>query len=159
MMRIIGIALALCFAMVTLPAMALTKAEAMTCVNRGIDAFLGGTRISHMIDVPYMIDREHINATEKKLRSLLDQRARENLGYYRNVTATVVGQPQPKKNDFFLVAGAIKGEETQKLDPVEWKTFSYHYVLWIRKERNHCLIGVLTIEEIFRLAGWVKNNL
>lgn len=140
-------------------AQALTKAEAMVCVAQGIDAFLSGKKISHLVDVPYMIQRENLNASEARVKQLLDQASRENVGYYRNVTANVVGVPDAKRGGFYLVAGTVKGEETKELDPVIWKKFSYQYILWARKEGDNCRIGVIAIEEVFRLAGWVKMKL
>ena len=141
-------------------AVALTKAEAQECVNQGINTFLAGQSLSNMVDAAYMIEREKISVTKERLAELVNKRARDNLGYYRKVSANVVGQPQAKKGNFFLVAGRVTGEETEKLDPVIWKDFNYNYILWIRKDEDeHCLIGVFAIEEVFRLATWVKANL
>jgi len=143
-------------------AVALTKAEAQECVNQGINTFLAGQSLSNMVDAAYMIEREKISVTKERLAELVNKRARENFGYYRKVSANVVGQPQAKRRNFFLVAGKVTGEETERLDPnpIIWKKFNYSYILWIRKDKGgHCLIGVFAIEEVFRLATWVKANL
>ncbi len=138
---------------------ALTKAEALQCVNQGINTFLKGGPITHLVDTDYMIARENISASAARVDELLNERARSNKGYYQNVSANVVGVPQAKSNGFFLVAGTVKGEETESLDTVVWKPFKYQYVLWVKKEGDRCRIGVLAIEEVFRLASWVKTNL
>ncbi len=146
-------------ASIATPSIALTKSEALACVTKGVNAFLGGKQISHLVDVPYMITRENINANEARVKQLLDQASKENVGYYQNVTAKVVGQPQAKKGGFFLVAGIVTGEETKSLEDVAWQKFSYQYIIWVRKEDTTCRIGVIAIEEVFRLASWVKSKL
>lgn len=136
---------------------AYSKTEAQACVNAGMTVFLRGGQVSDMIDIEFMRARERIAVSEERVRELLNQRARENLGWYRNVTITVVGKPQPKKHDYYLVSGYVQGEEKHD-NGVTWLPFKYSYQLWARPGGKSCLIGVLAIEELFRLGGWVKQN-
>lgn len=139
-------------------ALALEKADALTCVNRGIAAFLAGGPIDHLVDIAKMKDRESITAPDAKVAALLNERAAENKDYYRRVSAIVQGVPQAKSDGYFLVAGRVKGQERETKDS-PWTAFDYNYIIWMRPTDEGCLIGVLAIEEVFRLAVWLKQEL
>ncbi len=136
----------------------LEKTTALACVNRGITAFMAGGPIDHLVDIPFLMDREDIKASTAEVADLLNARARENQHYYRNPEVVVVGSPQAKRDGYHLVAGRVRGEARDTLD-APWKPFQYDYILWVRETEHGCQIGVLAIEEVFRLASWVKQNL
>ncbi len=145
------------FLMLPTPSAALTKQEAQTCVNHGIERFFSGEPIDVMIDIPYMIEREKLTASQEHVAALLNQRAMANLGWYRNITATVVGKPQRKSDGFSLISGYVRGDKKDD-DTGRWQTFNYNYIIWARLEGGQCRIGRLAVEEWFRLGSWVKQN-
>ncbi len=150
--------LALFFLTLPTPSAALTRQEAQACVDHGVERFLSGEPIDVLIDIPYMIKRERLTASQENVAALINQRAGANLGWYRNVTTTVVGKPQQKSGGFFLISGYVRGDEKDK-GTGRWKKFNYNYIIWARLDGDHCRIGRLTVEEWFRLGSWVKQNI
>ncbi len=150
--------LALFFLTLPTASVALTKQEAQACVDHGVERFFSGKPIDVMIDIPYMIEREQLTASQNDVAALLNQRAEANLGWYRNIIATVVGKPQQKSDGFFLISGYVRGDEKDG-NTGRWKQFDYNYIIWARLDDRSCRIGRLAIEEWFRLGSWVRQNI
>ncbi len=153
----IGTAIAMMAVSTPQPSTAFTKAEALACVNKGVGLFLAGGDVASIIDIDFMIDREKLTADPTTIAGAINAKARENRNQYQNVSAIVTGTgfKLDKSGQFYKVNGTVKAE-IKNIDG-KWEEHPYTYTIWMRKDQP-CLIGVLSIEEIFRLGSWVKEN-
>lgn len=144
----------------------LSKQQANVCVKQGLTAFFAGKRISGFIDIPFMKEREKIKASNGRIATLLNKRAAENRGWYQLKSKYPVTSTKPTTtkaaSGYTIAYGQIKGLEFiadqngKKTNKA--KKVSYKFTVWIKIEEGRCKFGVIAIEEVFRLGGWVKDN-
>lgn len=135
-------------------ASALSKVEADRCVSKAVGTFMAGEDVSRYVDIEFLKQREYISADTNTIRKLLKERSLKNKDRFEVTYLKITGQPRDTSNypGWYRMDGRVKGYDNE-----DKKKIDYRFGVWMFEAG--CRIGVLEVEEVFRLGVWVKNNL